>query len=164
VQAFGAVAPTEALDVELGAAGVDLEREEVLPLGARGVQLGDLSARGPERHEGVVVDRHLPEERGHLTVHARELLAQIPAREVDEVDALVDELAAPRDRRIGAPLLLVTDAPTVAVARTNEHDRPADPRVEDLARLEAAGWKRWLKPTCTVTFELDARATRGRVA
>ena len=42
-----------------------------------------------------------------------------PARQVDQVDALVQQLAAARDRRVGAPLAVVADPAAVAVARAD---------------------------------------------
>ena len=42
--------------------------------------------------------------------------------QVEEMHSLVDQLAAPGDRPVGAPLLLVADAPTVAVAGAHMED------------------------------------------
>ena len=50
--------------------------------------------------------------------------------------ALIDELAAAGNRRIGTPLLVIPDAAAVAIAPAHEHERPRHPRIHELARLE----------------------------
>src|SRR5687768_244598 len=62
VEPLDAVAAAEAVHVELGVAAVDLEAERVLPLGAAGVEPGDLAAGRLEQGEAVVLDLPLPEE------------------------------------------------------------------------------------------------------
>ena len=65
---------------------------------------------------------------------AREV-AQEPARQVDQVDALVDQLAAAGNGRIGAPFVLVAGTAAMSVAAADEHQRTERAGVEDLARL-----------------------------
>src|SRR5580765_5715431 len=77
-QRLDAVAAAQSLDLELGIAPEDLEREGVLPLGPGRVQPGHLSARGPQQQEPVVLDRHVPEERSDVTLDVNEV-AQEPA-------------------------------------------------------------------------------------
>ena len=140
-QPFLAIAAAEAVDHQLAVAAEDLERERVLPFGPGRVQPSHLPGAAAQRHEAVVVGRHVPEQRRHRRIVDGEV-AEKPARQVDQVRALVDQLAAARNGRLAAPFLLVADAPAVAIARADEHQRAEHAGVDDLARLEEAGWKR----------------------
>src|SRR6202030_923784 len=62
-QTLEAVRSAEALDVKLGAAAVNLEREQVLPLRAADVKESRLLTRCAQEQEGVVIDWHVPEVR-----------------------------------------------------------------------------------------------------
>ena len=66
-------------------------------------------------------------------------VAEEPAREINEMHALVDEFAAAGKRRIGAPLAVVADAPPVAVASADEHQRTKRARLVKAARLKERG-------------------------
>ena len=61
-----------------------------------------------------------------------------PRRQVDQVDSLVDQLAAPRQLGIRAPLAVVSLSAAMAVASPQEHEGAQDPRVMNLAGLEHA--------------------------
>ena len=52
-----------------------------------------LTSRRAQAEEGVVVDLHVPKRRGGVALDRREI-AEKPACEIDQVHALVDELAA----------------------------------------------------------------------
>src|SRR5262249_31768667 len=66
-------------------------------------------------------------------------LSKKPAREVNEVNALVDELAPARNFRVRAPLAFVTQTASMTVTATDEHQRPQDAAVHELARLPKCG-------------------------
>jgi hypothetical protein len=83
-------------------------------------------------------------------------LAEEPAGEVDEVDALVDQLAAAGERGVGAPLAVVAAAAAVAVAAAQEHQRAERAGVEELAGFLRAGVE------AVIVAEADADARRGR--
>jgi hypothetical protein len=51
------------------------------------------------------------------------------------VDALIDQLAAARQRRVGAPFLVVADPAAVAVAAAHEHQRPERAARHQVVRL-----------------------------
>jgi hypothetical protein len=59
--------------------------------------------------KAVVLDGHVPEERADLPRDAREIAGE-PAGEVDEVDALIEHLAAAGDGRIGAPFAVIAQS------------------------------------------------------
>ena len=61
------------------------------------------------------------------------------AGEVDEVDALVEHLAAAGDGGVAAPLLFHARAPAVAVAAAEEQEGAEVAGIDDLARLEQGG-------------------------
>ena len=81
---------------------------------------GGLLSHRSQEQKGIVVHRHLPEVRMGEPVHRGEV-AKEPARQVDEVHALIDQLTGTRQYRVGSPFLLVSDATTVSVAPTDEH-------------------------------------------
>src|SRR5260221_6433696 len=107
VEPSHAIPPAETFEVELRVSRVDFEREHVLPLRTRDLQVGHLPLRRREREKRVVVDGHVPKVSLDATEYVCELRADEPAREVDEVNALIDELAAAGFLRDGTPLLLV---------------------------------------------------------
>ena len=171
-QPLDAVAAAEAVDLELAVAAEDLEGEQVLPLGAARVQPGDLPGRRLQQQEAVVLDRHLPEERRDVAAHLGEVAGE-PASQVDQVDALVEQLAAAGDLRIGAPF--------AGRSRAGRRGRSAPgrtsagrcaPSSKSARAFWNAGWKRWLKPTLTITPRVASRprpraelgrAPRGRL-
>src|SRR5205823_5014813 len=112
----------------------DLETEQVFPLATAGVQPCHLPLRGFEQREAIIFDRHIPEERADVAADLSEIAGE-PARQVDQMHALVEHLAAAGDRWVGAPLALVAQPPAVAVAPANIHERPKHATVEDRARL-----------------------------
>ena len=66
-------------------------------------------------------------------------LAEKPAGEIDEVDALIDEFAAAGEGGIGTPLAVVALASAVAVTGTQKHERPEDAGIEELAGFLEGG-------------------------
>ena len=84
---------------------------------------------GAQQHEGIVINRHVPEERVRKAFHVNEV-AKKPAREIDQMHALIDDLSAARQFWIRAPLALVSDASTVPIPAAHEH------HVADRAGLE----------------------------
>src|SRR5690606_27801573 len=106
--------------------------------------------------EGVAVDGHVPEVGGGKPLDGRER-SEEPAGEIDQVDALIDELTAARPRAIGAPFPVVADAPAVSVASAHEHQGAQHAAIHDLARLLQRGMITVIEP--------DAHApARGRRA
>jgi hypothetical protein len=136
---FHAVAPPEAIDCDLACPAVDLEREEVLPFCAADMQECDLSRLRAKSHKRVVLDRHIPKVRRHDALDRGEGPEE-PAREIDEVDALIDELASAGLYRVGTPFLVVTDTTAVAISTPDEHQRTETLRVDNRSSLE----KRWM--------------------
>jgi ABC-type lipoprotein export system ATPase subunit len=63
------------------------------------------------------------------------LLADEPTGEVDEVNALVHQFPAPRERGIRPPFPLVARTPAVPVAAAHEHHRTQRAGIENLPRL-----------------------------
>src|SRR5205814_3413048 len=118
---FDAVAAAKTLDVQFPAPAVYLEGKEILPFGAADVEKGGRIPRGSQQEKGVVVDRHLPEIRVSKSLDAREV-AEEPARQVDQMDPLIDELATPGQVRIGPPLRFVPDSTAVSVPTAHEHE------------------------------------------
>ena len=68
---------------------------------------------------------------------AREV-AQKPARQIDEVHALIDQFTTARDGRIGAPLALVAGPAAMSVAAANKDQRADGARIEDSRALRKA--------------------------
>ena len=80
-----------------------------------------MSVHGPavalaEHDDRVVLHRRVPELRPQQRRVQRQRAEQ-PVREVEQMHALVDQLAAAGARRVGAPLALVARPAAVAVAR-----------------------------------------------
>ena len=132
---------------------VDLERERVLPLGPADVQQRPRrrAVVGHRRGSSAALSstERLPELRPQQCRVERQRTGE-PVREVEQVHALVDELAAARTgpgRRA-----------TRARSRAGRRDRSAHARASgrrgrpewtSAAARASAGWKRWLKPTFT---------------
>src|SRR5580658_2921448 len=93
-----------------------------------------MAGGGFKQQESVIFHGHLPEEAGRAPGDAREV-AQEPARQVDQVDALVEQLAAARNGRIRAPLALIAGAAAVAVASADKQQGADRAGIEDGARL-----------------------------
>ena len=62
-------------------------------------------------------------------------IAEKPARQIDQMRPLVDQLAAARLGRIGAPFAVVADPPAMAVARAQEHQRAERAGGHEVVRL-----------------------------
>ncbi|SPE31293.1 hypothetical protein SBA5_870019 [Candidatus Sulfotelmatomonas gaucii] len=133
-QALGSIASAQARDFELGAAPVDLKRKQVFPFRPGSVQRGHFSGRRPEQQERVVFHRHVPEIRSDHSLHLAEV-PEKPARQVDEVHALVDQFSAAGFFRNRAPFPVIAGPPAVTVPAADEHHLPQRARFEDLARL-----------------------------
>ena len=73
--------------------------------------------------------------------------------------ALIDQLAAPGELRVRAPLAVVADAPAVPVACPDEHERPERARVRDLPRL----LKRRMKAVVVARADDHALLLRQRI-
>ena len=99
------------------------KRKLVLPFGPGGMQPRHPVFRARQSQEAIVVDLSRPEIAGHGAVGQGEI-AEKPARQVDQMRALVDQLAAAGNFLVKAPLLLIADAAAMAVAAANEHQRP----------------------------------------
>ena len=122
--------------MQLAVAAVDLEREQVLPLGAADVQERGLVARAvSQQQEGVVVDRHLPEIGVRRSPRRR---VKSPRNQRDRSIRCTPwsiSSPPPDSAGVGAPFLVVADAPAVAVAAADEHQLAERAGVEQLARL-----------------------------
>ena len=113
-----------------------------------------------ERERGVVLDRRVPEVRAQQRRVQRQRAEQ-PVKEVEQVHALVDELAAARALR----LQRATRARSPAGRRGRSARGDASPlRAAGTGpaerRARCPGWKRWLKPT--LTSRLRVRRPRRR--
>src|SRR5215831_5363213 len=118
--ALDAVTASQAFDCDFPVTSVDLEREQVLPLCAAYMQERCLAGWRAQRQERVVVHWHPPEVGCGDAVDVTEF-TQKPSREVDQVNALIDEFASTGHGRIRPPLTFVANAPSVAIAAANEH-------------------------------------------
>src|SRR5439155_8550261 len=112
----------------------NLEGEQVLPFRPTGVQKRNLAARGFEEQKAIVLYRHVPEVGVGTPLDAGEV-AQEPAREVDQVRPLVDQLPASGNSRLGTPFPIVARTPAMAVPAADEHHLAQRARFEDLAGL-----------------------------
>ena len=92
-ESLDAIAASQPLNLQLAVAAEHLEREQVLPLAATAVHEGHLLLRSSQQQEGVVIHRHVPEPAARESIDLNEL-AREPAGQVDEVHALIDQLAA----------------------------------------------------------------------
>src|SRR5688500_1568593 len=80
------------------------------------------AGRVGQRQKAIVVDLPRPEVGGSMAIGETEV-AHEPARQIDEVRTLVDEFAAPGDRAVETPFLLIADTAAVTVAPANEQER-----------------------------------------
>ncbi len=161
ISALRPVAPAQPADLELGGAAGDLEGEQVLPLGPRRVQPGIGAGLGPQVQERVVLHLHRPV-RGRQRGVAQRDRSEEELGQVDEVDALVEQLPASGSLRGRPATLLVAQPTAVAVARPHQEGlRRTDHRRRRGALPTTAGWKRWLNPTRTT--RPCARATWASV-
>src|SRR5579862_2539590 len=103
-------------------AAKDLEAKEILPLGAARVQPRNLAPGSAQAQEGVVFHRHLPIEVGNLAADLGDVTKE-PSGQVDQVNALIEQLAAAGKGGIGAPFLFVAKSAAVAVARADVQQR-----------------------------------------
>ena len=120
---------------ELRVASVNFEREKIFPFRATDVQPRGLAFGRAQTQKGIVVHRHLPEIGCRVAFNFFEI-AQKPARQINQMNSLVNQLAAAGKFRIGAPFLVVTDAPAMAVTRANETSIRPSRRIKNLPRLE----------------------------
>ena len=109
-------------------------------------------ARGFEQGKAVVFDGPVPEEGADVAGDVGEI-AEEPAGEVDEVDALVEHFAAAGDGGVAAPFLLHAEPAAVAVAAADEHERADAAGVDDLAGLAQRG----MEAVVEADFHDDAR-------
>src|SRR5205807_4984545 len=151
-----AVAAAQAGDLQLCGAVGDLEGEEVLPFGPRGMQPGKTTRAGTEGEEGVVLDVRLPEVGPALREGEVDVAGEV-AGEVDEVDPLVDELAPARGLPAGPPLLLVAGPAPVAVATTDVHQVAVGLLCRDLPGLQ----QRRMEAVVEADLDDPARCPRG---
>jgi hypothetical protein len=98
------------------------------------VEPGDFAVLRLEVAEAVVLDFPVPEEAFDGALNLREL-AEEPAGEVDEVDALVEHLAAAGDVPLPPPLLLHAEPAALPVAAADEHHLAERAGVEQLSRF-----------------------------
>ena len=120
-QPLRAIAAAKPSDLDLAFAAINLERKQVFPLRAARVQEGRLIGRRPQDHEAVVIDRHVPEIGMGRSLDLDEV-TQNPTGEIDQVWPLVDELAAARSPRIGAPFPVVAQPSAMAVPAAQVHE------------------------------------------
>src|SRR5208283_3890700 len=114
---------------------VNLKREKILPLGATDVEPRGLPFGCPQIQKGIVIHRHVPEIRRRLTLRFCEG-AEKPAGEINQMDSLIKQFTAPGKFRVGAPFLVVTHTPAVAVTRANEHQFAHHAGPKNLPRLD----------------------------
>ena len=79
----------------------------------------DLAARRLQQHEAIVLHRHVPEIGVGEAIDLYEL-AEEPACQIYEMDALVDQLPAAGAARLRPPLARIAGAAAMAVAGTYE--------------------------------------------
>src|SRR5438067_1840570 len=84
------------------------------------MQPGDVARRRAKTDEGVVFNRHRPEVVGNVAVYFDEI-ARKPARQIDQVRALVKKLAAAGQARISPPLALVPRTTSMSVPAADVH-------------------------------------------
>ncbi len=85
-----------------------------------------------------------------MAVHGREVaVAEEPTRQVNQVNALIEQFAAAGDGRVGAPFLVVAKAAAVAVAGADVEQWADVPGVHEFACLD----KGWMK--AVVEADLD---------
>ena len=99
-----------------------------------------LTCRRAQAEEGVIVDLHVPKRRGGVALDRREI-SEEPAGQIDQMHALVDEFAAAGERGIGAPLAVVAFAASMAVTRTQKHERPEGARFKESSGFLEGGMK-----------------------
>jgi len=68
--------------------------------------------------------------------------AEEPACDVDEVDALIDQLASAGKIGIGAPFPIVAFAAAVPISAAQEHQRSEGTGVDQFPAFCRPGWKR----------------------
>ena len=120
------------------------------------MQPGHLPACAAQRHEAIVVGLHIPEQCRHRCVVDGQV-AEKPARQIDQVRALIDQLAAAGNRGLRAPFFLIADASAVAIARADEHQRTEHAGVDDLPRLLKAGVEAMIEPGLDDALVLGCR-------
>src|SRR5688572_18920581 len=91
-----------------------------------------LSRVRAKREKGIVVNRHLPEVRRRHAIDVREV-AEKPAREIDEMHTLIDQLTAARLGWVRSPFCVVSGASSVSVSGTHKHQRSNRPFVHQRA-------------------------------
>src|SRR5712691_1794563 len=156
-QAFPTVMSAQAFDDQVTLLAKNLEREKVLPLRPTGVQAGHLPIGCAQGTERVVFHRRVPERASQHRKHLAEFTEK-PAKQIQSVNALVEQLAAATLSAVGAPLLLIAGAPAVAVAAAEKY-QPAD-AAGSSQRVRFP--QRRVVSVIEAGFELRAIARRGR--
>jgi len=62
--------------------------------------------------------------------------AEKPAGEINQMDSLVNQFTATGKFRVGAPFLVITDAPAMAITRANKHQFAHHAGPENFPRLD----------------------------
>src|SRR3989441_9959535 len=114
----------QAFDDQVTLLAKNLEREKVLPLRPTGVQAGHLPIGCAQGAERVVFHRRVPERASQHRKHLAEFTEKT-AKQIQSVNALVEQLAAATLSGGGAHLLLISCDAAVAVAAAGKH-QPAD--------------------------------------
>src|SRR5258708_38476755 len=73
-----------------------------------------------QQHKAIIIDWHIPKIGMCKACHVRKITEE-PAREINEVYTLIDEFATTRQSRVGAPLFVIPDSPTMTVATPDKH-------------------------------------------
>src|SRR5581483_9304858 len=133
-EALGAITPTQAVDLELASLANDLKREQVFPFGPACMQKSQLALGRLQQEKRVVFDWHIPIEGFHASPDPRKV-TQKPLRKIDEMNALVQQFAAPGAPRLRAPLAFVTRPAAMAVTAADKHKLAGDAGFPDLARF-----------------------------
>src|SRR5437016_7277069 len=98
------------------------------------MQESHLAGPCPQQKEGIVLHRHFPEKCSGAPLHVRKL-PQKPARQIDEMQSLIDGFAAARNFWNGAPFFLVARPAAVAISPSDEHQLAQNTAIQDLPRL-----------------------------
>src|SRR5277367_5931814 len=94
----------------------------------------DLLSGRLEQHEAVVLDRHVPEIRMREAADF-DKFAKKPARQINQVDSLIDQFPASGALWLSTPLTIITGPAAVSVARTDEKQGPQYSRIDQASRL-----------------------------
>src|SRR6476660_9333010 len=101
---------------------------------------GDLAAAGLQHGKAVVLDFPIPEEAGDVAGDIDEI-AQEPARQVDQMDALVEHLSAAGDGALPAPFLFHSEPATETIASAEEHQGAEGAFIDEVSGFQNGGMK-----------------------